>query len=594
MWRRGSAATIVVQRRGTRTKSYYYYSGGGGGDNCGCFLPTGSSRQQQSSTATNMMLCARRSCTAVPTRRQHRHRQQQSTRNYCAPSTTTTSSSSSRTLASYCAVGDVGGGGDAASRTDAATKLLRLCSARGIGQSSRRRQNSTSANSADKTKKKKAAAPTATSIGDRIRPRPPEEEDGNENKNIKGDGVGDSVEDDDLSKSRFPLPDKEKERELSDLKDRVEDLYRAGNYRQGLKAAQELLERTESHFAATDGGNHPAIAAAHNNVGLMQKQLGRFDDSRFQYRKAMQIYKRAVGQDHASYATALHNLGTLNRTQIHFDASLKATDRLCLVEESVELLQQAFRIREQEYGPDHPLAVASRSGWGASLSAQILHYYKRQSVVVNSSSGGRRDGDNSGTETTTTTEYRTVLSPERVSSLGWDVAEQHLREALRTAVDNPRGPGVHDRSATNRNKKKGKKAANQIHQSSKDDPNAKKIETLSGASAAQNLAIFLKSRATTVPKQTSRDAKSSTVEPTNQDWQMWNDEALRLYREVLDVRQKLLPRTHPDLYATKHSLAELLESMGDQEAANAIRQEIVDAYDNDDGVNEGKSAGAGK
>jgi Tfp pilus assembly protein FimV len=33
------------------------------------------------------------------------------------------------------------------------------------------------------------------------------------------------------------------------------------------------------------------------------------------------------------------------------------------------------------------------------------------------------------------------------------------------------------------------------------------------------------------------------------------------------------------LYATKHSLAELLEATGDSEAANALRQEIIDTYD---------------
>ena len=48
------------------------------------------------------------------------------------------------------------------------------------------------------------------------------------------------------------------------------------------------------------------------------------------------------------------------------------------------------------------------------------------------------------------------------------------------------------------------------------------------------------------------------------------------------VRSKLLPKEHPDLYATKFSLAELLETMGDEEAANVVRQEIIDTYDPQD------------
>ena len=79
------------------------------------------------------------------------------------------------------------------------------------------------------------------------------------------------------------------------------------------------------------------------------------------------------------------------------------------------------------------------------------------------------------------------------------------------------------------------------------------------------------------------------------------NEAKDLYEKVQQVRTQLLPYDHPDLYATKYSLAELLEvlasspSSGDgdnnnsdeddkerkrhQEAANALRQEIIDTYD---------------
>ena len=89
------------------------------------------------------------------------------------------------------------------------------------------------------------------------------------------------------------------------------------------------------------------------------------------------------------------------------------------------------------------------------------------------------------------------------------------------------------------------------------------IQTLSAASASQNLAVFLKARATTeTPYNTA-----------------WLAESKKLYEDTLAVRTKLLPKGHPDLYATKFSLAELLENMGDEEAANVVRQEIIDTYD---------------
>jgi len=74
-------------------------------------------------------------------------------------------------------------------------------------------------------------------------------------------------------------------------------------------------------------------------------------------------------------------------------------------------------------------------------------------------------------------------------------------------------------------------------------------------------------------------------------------EAKDLYEKVQRVRSQLLPYNHPDLYATKYSLAELLEVLGSsggkgseseeddlerqrhQEAANALRQEIINTYD---------------
>jgi hypothetical protein len=44
----------------------------------------------------------------------------------------------------------------------------------------------------------------------------------------------------------------------------------------------------------------------------------------------------------------------------------------------------------------------------------------------------------------------------------------------------------------------------------------------------------------------------------------------------MNLRTQLRPAGHPDLYTIKFSLAELLETSGDEESTNALRQEIVD------------------
>lgn len=375
--------------------------------------------------------------------------------------------------------------------------------------------------------------------------------------------------------SKFALPDKEKEQALGQLQTAVQDFYKNGQYTKALSTAETLLEDTTNHF----GTNHPATASAHNNVGLMHKLLGHFDDSRKHYTDALKIYQGTVGKDHASYASSLHNLANLNRSQIHLDSGLRATDRLTLMEQAVEYLEQAYQIRLQERGPEHPHTVATRSSWGATLAAQILHHYK---VLATST-----------TSNTKQRQYVSVLPDQEVTEQGWQASEEHLRQALDTAIQNPRGPSIMQERKKRKIRNKATVRGTNTTQagsvsscSSSSSGGAaagvSKLQTLSAASAAQNLAIFLKARATTADTTTrstmttlgGNDASSTTVKQ-----QEWFQEARQLYEQALQVRMRLQPADHPDLYVAKHNLAELLHAMGDEEAANALRQEIVDTYD---------------
>ncbi|GAX24591.1 hypothetical protein FisN_4Hh109 [Fistulifera solaris] len=320
------------------------------------------------------------------------------------------------------------------------------------------------------------------------------------------------------------LPDPQKEKALQQLQVRLQELHKAGNARAALQVAEEMHQETEKHL----GAQHPATASARSNIGLQLKLLGRWNDSRKQYEQALKIYRATVGHDHASTASVHHNWGTLLRTQLHLDDSLSATDRLSVLEMSLEHLEKAYKIRLAELGAEHPHTVASRSGWGASLASQILQNYKQ----------------------TTKGLYRSMV-PEEVTTNGWDAAEEHLRQAYVTALTNPRGRGLQNPKTRAKTKRQKPTQPQQLNT----------IQTLSAASAGQNLALVLKARAAVLG-----------------DHERLN-EARDLYRQVLQVREKLLPADHPDLYATKFSLAELLQAQGDEEAANAIRQEIVDTYD---------------
>ena len=145
-------------------------------------------------------------------------------------------------------------------------------------------------------------------------------------------------------KERFPMPDRDMELKLADIQSTITDHYKRGDFQKALQVSKDLLKQTEDHF----GRDHPATASAYNNIGLMQKLLGDFKEARQHYNTAMRIYGKVVGRDHASYAMTLHNLGALNKSQVHFDTSLKAMERLTLVETALEHLEEAWAIRKAE------------------------------------------------------------------------------------------------------------------------------------------------------------------------------------------------------------------------------------------------------
>ncbi|VEU42813.1 unnamed protein product [Pseudo-nitzschia multistriata] len=370
------------------------------------------------------------------------------------------------------------------------------------------------------------------------------------------------------------MPDKDAELRLADLQATITEEYKRGNFTNALATSQDLLKQTQQHFGYNV--DHPATASAMNNVGLMHKLLGNFTEARQHYVAAMRVYASVCGRDHASYAMTLHNLGNLNKSQVHFDASLKATDRLSLVESALEYLEEAYAVRIAELGVEHPHTIATRSAIGSTLAAQVLYQHK---LVENNTEGSEK-----------IRKQYVALNPQQITEQQWRAAEEHLRESLQTAIDNPRGKQIKNnqhRKNSNKFRKNGGgvKHIKQLQNKIPGNPGSSfSITTLSAASAAQNLAVFLKSLAMTMDE-----------DSPGRKYNLY--EAKDLYENVQQVRTQLLPSDHPDLYATKYSLAELLEvlaavpSSGEgtdkeqeerqrhQESADALRQEIIDTYD---------------
>jgi len=341
--------------------------------------------------------------------------------------------------------------------------------------------------------------------------------------------------------------DQVKEEEIRDLQAEIAFHHKHAQYQEALEVSQTLLDRSIDHF----GDQHPVTASSMNNIGLMQKYLGNFDKSREMYHKALSIYGDTVGTDHASYAATLNNLGNLLRSQSLLDEeedsgrSISALQRLQLNEMAIEYFEQALTIRKEELGPSHPQTVTSHSNLGAAMASMLL---QEQANRIHASNAKDLNSSTNNNDQTTPT---SPLQTSKFTQTRWEAAEKHLRTALNTAIKYPRGKILDQKSSSS--------SSSSIH-----------IQTLSAAGAAQNLAVFLKSKA---------DILKESSTQNSMDTEDMYGEARNWYQEALVVRSNLLSNSHPDTISTKFSLAELyVAAYNDEESANQLRQEILDAY----------------
>ena len=516
-------------------------------------------------------------------------------------------------------------------------------------------------------------------------------------------------------------PDRAAEEEMLSLQSDLRARFRHASYVPALEVAHRLLAMTASHF----GPLHPATASAHNNVGLMNKMLGRYDVAREAYHESLRVYGEVCGKDHASYAAALSNLGMLERGRAMEGeggeeeggdgggddggggngdavgrgetARMSAMERARLNESAIEYLDEAYRIRLAELGRDHPHTVSSRSQLGSAMAASVVA--ERRGTVrglveaeLRKMKRSRNVSDAGEMEAYVPEAIARAASGtsfgSRLTRRRWEAAEEHLRGALDTAVENPRGEGVgplirlpvggggggdpgsgssgkageggggggeglmttlpsrrevkeglskKDKKKLGKEKIRDKRRANAAaprggggSDADVDDDGdggggggrvqgaAAKVTTLSAATAAQNLAVFLKNYSDWTRLSLLDESSSSTT--TSGDGGRRREiaelldrtirEAQHLYESALHVRSSILPPHHPDVIATKYSLAELLDSPPaaatstttttcaaaatatslDGDRANRLREEILSAYNVEEREEDGSTS----
>ena len=108
------------------------------------------------------------------------------------------------------------------------------------------------------------------------------------------------------------------------------------------------------------GEAHPDVATSLNNLALLYRSQGRYEEAEPLYRDALAMSKRLLGEAHPDVASSLFNLGALRYKQGRYS-------------EALALLLLAQPIYLSQLGPDHPTTQALQSwldGTQAALDSE--------------------------------------------------------------------------------------------------------------------------------------------------------------------------------------------------------------------------------
>jgi CHAT domain-containing protein/uncharacterized protein HemY len=153
------------------------------------------------------------------------------------------------------------------------------------------------------------------------------------------------------------------------------NVYRTtGKYVQAEEQLQHALSIREEKLPAT----HELIAASYNDLGLIYSQLD-VDKAFEYYEKALALYQKLHGSDHPKLAIANTNLGVLNRSEKLFG-------------DAITYFENALAIWEQIYTQPHPNKALVQMNLGQTYSGMgneeaALSFYKKALEIYEASQG---------------------------------------------------------------------------------------------------------------------------------------------------------------------------------------------------------------
>ena len=149
------------------------------------------------------------------------------------------------------------------------------------------------------------------------------------------------------------------EQQMAQIQRRIRRCYLDCEYDDALNHAEMLNQMSLEHF----GIEHPVYAASLNNLGLLNKSLGRYDIAIDFYSQAVETYQNSIGHEHASTATAIHNVGVAFKDLAEAGESgdVSEMEKFDLYTKAEEVLFESLELRRKVLAPNHADIATSLS-----------------------------------------------------------------------------------------------------------------------------------------------------------------------------------------------------------------------------------------
>ena len=139
------------------------------------------------------------------------------------------------------------------------------------------------------------------------------------------------------------------------------------------QVARELFEQALTIAERVYGSDHPKVAVALNNLGLVLKDLGEFVGAKGNFERAITIDEKVYGSHHLELAPDVNNLGSVLLELGDLTGSRRNFERALAIAESV-------------LGPDHPKVAICLNNLGNAMQALgdrkvAKHNYERAKTI---------------------------------------------------------------------------------------------------------------------------------------------------------------------------------------------------------------------